>query len=66
MSVFVALTVGLVWWITAWAFGIKAFDAFLLTALIVVTAAAARIAKPFMDQLRRREPGDMARHGAEL
>ena len=34
------LTVGLVWWITAWAFGIKAFDAFLLTAALVVGAAA--------------------------
>jgi hypothetical protein len=66
MSILVALTVGLVWWITAWAFGIKAFDAFLLTAFIVVAAAAARIAKPFLDQLLRREPSDVARHGAEL
>ena len=31
VTVFVALVVGLVWWIAAWAFGIKAFDAFLLT-----------------------------------
>ena len=46
MSVYVALTVGLVWWITAWAFGIKAFDAFLLTVALVV-AAAARMIKPF-------------------
>ena len=38
MAVLVALTVGLVWWITAWAFGIKAFDAFLLTAALVVGA----------------------------
>ena len=43
MAVLVALTVGLVWWITAWAFGIKAFDAFLLTAVIVVCAAAFQI-----------------------
>jgi hypothetical protein len=67
MAVLVALTVGLVWWITAWAFGIKAFDAFLLTAFIVVAAAAAHMAKPFLDQMLRREPGDdAARHGAEL
>jgi hypothetical protein len=67
MSVLVALTVGLVWWITAWAFGIKAFDAFLLTAFIVVAAAAAHIAKPFLDQMLRREPDEAtARHGAEL
>ena len=52
MSVYVTLTVGLVWWITAWSFGIKAFDAFLLTvAMVVIAAAAARIVKPFMDQL---------------
>ena len=67
MSVLVALTVGLVWWITAWAFGIKAFDAFLLTAFIVVAAAAAHIAKPFLDKALRREPDEAAaRHGAEL
>ena len=40
MTVLIALLVGLVWWITAWAFGIKAFDAFLLTAAMVVGAAA--------------------------
>ena len=34
MAVLVALTIGLVWWITAWAFGIKSFDAFLLTAFL--------------------------------
>jgi hypothetical protein len=55
MSVYVTLVVGLVWWITAWAFGIKAFDAFLLTAIMVVVAAAARIVKPYMDQVLRRD-----------
>ena len=55
MSVLVALTVGLVWWITAWSFGIKAFDAFLLTAALVITAAAARIVKPFLDQALGRD-----------
>jgi hypothetical protein len=55
MSVYVTLVVGLVWWITAWAFGIKAFDAFLLTAGMVVVAATARIIKPFLDQLLRRD-----------
>jgi len=56
VSVLVALTVGLVFWITAWAFGIKAFDAFLVTVLLVVTAAAVRMISPFMKQLLRREP----------
>ncbi len=56
MVVMVALTVGLVWWITAWAFGIKAFDAFLLTAFLVVSAAAFQMLKPFLDQMLRRNP----------
>jgi uncharacterized integral membrane protein len=56
VSVLVALTVGLVFWISAWAFGIKAFDAFLVTALLVVSAAAVRMIMPFVRQLLRREP----------
>ena len=67
MSVLVALTVGLVWWITAWAFGIKAFDAFLLTAAMVVVAAAAHMVKPFVDQVLRapsRAPPSRARRRA--
>ena len=55
MSVIIALAVGLVWWICAWAFGIKAFDAFLLTAALVVGAAAYEIAKPFLDRMLGRE-----------
>jgi hypothetical protein len=55
MGVLVALTVGLVFWITAWAFGIKAFDAFLVTVALTVTAAAIRIVAPFVQQLRGRE-----------
>ena len=41
---------GLVCWISAWAFGIKSFDAFLLTVLLVVAAAAFVMVKPFVDQ----------------
>ena len=54
MVVLVTLTVGLVWWIVAWSFGIKAFDAFLLTAIVTVVAAAAHMAKPHLDQMRGR------------
>jgi hypothetical protein len=56
----VTLTVGLVWLITAWSFGIKAFDAFLLTVAAVVVAAGAHMAKPFIDQAlgRNTEPAD--------
>jgi hypothetical protein len=48
MVVLVALTIGLVWWVSAWALGVKSFDAFMLTALIVVIAAAWYVAKPFV------------------
>jgi hypothetical protein len=57
VSVLVTLTVGLVFWIAAWAFGMKAFDAFLVTAFLVVSAAAARAIGPFIKKLLRREPG---------
>ena len=50
-----AFAVGLVWWISAWAFGVKAFDAFLVTVFLVVAAAGFRIAKPFLDQALGRE-----------
>jgi hypothetical protein len=53
--VLVALTVGLVWWIAAWAFGIKAVDAFILTAFLVVGAAAYMLIKPFLDRMLGRE-----------
>jgi hypothetical protein len=55
VAVLVALAVGLVWWVAAWAFGIKAFDAFMLTVALVVSAAAARIAMPFVNQMLGRD-----------
>jgi hypothetical protein len=64
MAVLVALTVGLVWWICAWAFGVKAFDAFLVTAALVVGAAAFQIVKPFLDQMLGREVAEPEERGA--
>jgi hypothetical protein len=64
MAVIVALLVGLVWWITAWAFGIKAVDAFLLTAALVVGAAAFQMVKPFLDQMLGREVAEPEEQGA--
>ena len=64
MTVLVALTVGLVWWIAAWAFGIKAFDAFLLTAALVLGAAAFVITKPFIDRMLGREVAEPEEQGA--
>ena len=56
MIVLVTFTFGLVVWITAWAFGIKAFDAFLFTAVITVMAAGVRIALPFVEEITNRAP----------
>jgi len=39
VSVLVAFTVGMVWFIIAWSLGVKAFDAFMLTAFITLIAA---------------------------
>jgi hypothetical protein len=64
VGVLLALTVGLVFWITAWAFGIKAFDAFLVTAALTVGAATVRIAAPFVKQFMGREPAAQTELGA--
>jgi hypothetical protein len=55
MIVLVTFTIGLIWWLVAWSFGIKAFDAFMLTVLMTVGAAAYVMVKPFIDQLLGRE-----------
>ena len=64
MIVYVTLVIGLVWWIAAWAFGIKAFDAFLLTAAMVVGAAAYVMVKPFLDRMLGREAAPVEEDGA--
>jgi hypothetical protein len=56
--------VGLVWWIAAWAFGIKAFDAFMVTVFLVVVAAAYMMLRPFLDQLLGRESASLEEKGA--
>jgi hypothetical protein len=63
VTVYITLVVGLVWWITATAFGIKAFDAFLLTAAMVVGAAAYVIVKPFLDRMLGRETASIEEEG---
>ena len=64
MAVLVALLIGLVWWISAWAFGVKAFDAFLVTVALVVGAAAFMMVKPFVNQLLGRETPEPEEQGA--
>jgi len=56
MIVLCALTVGLVFWIVAWALGAKAFDAFLLTGLITLSAATVQIVMPFVTKLLKGDP----------
>jgi hypothetical protein len=51
LSVLVAFTVGLIFWIVAWSLGIKAFDAFLVTIVLTLLAATARIMTPFIQRL---------------
>jgi hypothetical protein len=51
MSVLVAFTVGMVWFIVAWSLGVKAFDAFMVTMLLTLIAATARIAMPTVQKI---------------
>jgi hypothetical protein len=60
--VLVTFTTGLVIWLVAWAFGIKAFDAFLFTGLITVLAAGAQIALPFVNQILKGTPVTPGKH----
>jgi hypothetical protein len=53
VSVLVAFTVGMVWFIVAWSLGVKAFDAFMLTAFITLVAATARIVTPTIQRILR-------------
>jgi uncharacterized integral membrane protein len=57
LIVLVAFTVGLVFWIVAWALGVKAFDAFLVTMLLTFGAAGVRLAQPHVERLLKGAPG---------
>jgi hypothetical protein len=50
MGIVVATTTGLVIWVVLWAIGGKAFDAFMITATIVVIAVAVRVAAPLLNR----------------
>ena len=53
MGVLLTLIAGLVVWVVLWAIGAKALDAFLLTLLMLVIAAAARLLLPYLPGNRR-------------
>ncbi len=46
MGVLLTLIAGLVVWIVLWAIGVKSFDAFLITMVMMIVAAAAHIVWP--------------------
>jgi hypothetical protein len=56
MATLVALTVGLVAWIVLWAIGAKPFDAFLVTLLILLPAAAWQIFSPGIKKMLGQTP----------
>lgn len=48
MGLILTTAVGLVLWVVLWAVGAKGFDAFMLTLLLVIVAATARMIFPFL------------------
>jgi len=48
MGLLVTTVVGLVLWVVLWAVGAKGFDAFMVTLLLIISAATARIIAPFL------------------
>lgn len=56
MQVLVVTLIGLVWWISAWAFGVKSFDAFMITIAMVLVSASVYIFKPYVDRMLGNSP----------
>ena len=54
MGLLIAAEIGLIFWIVAWSLGAKSIDAFLVTVLIFLIAAAGRV----IGQHRSRRRGD--------
>jgi hypothetical protein len=48
MGLVVATTFGLVVWLVLWALGIKAVDSFIITVLVVLLGATARMLAPYL------------------
>jgi uncharacterized membrane protein len=54
MGFVLTATFGFVVWIVLWSLGAKSFDAFMITTLILVLGATARIITPFLPGNRER------------
>ena len=53
MGVLLTLIAGLVVWIVLWAMGARAFDAIMITTIMLVIAAAVRLIVPYLPGNRR-------------
>ena len=53
MALLVATIVGLLTWIVLWSLGAKGFDAFMVTALILVIGATLHMLVPYLPGRRR-------------
>jgi hypothetical protein len=54
MPLVLATTTGLVLWLVLWSIGAKAIDAFMITTVIVLVGATARILAPYLPGNRDR------------
>jgi hypothetical protein len=54
MGVLLTLIAGLVVWVVLWAIGAKALDAFLITLVMLVVAAAVHLVLPYLPGNRRK------------
>jgi hypothetical protein len=48
MGLVLTVTGGMGVWIVLWALGVKSFDAFMITALVIVLGAAAKLLVPYL------------------
>lgn len=55
MGLALTTTAGICLWITLWATGAKAFDAFLIPLLMVLVAGTLRVVLPYLPGRRRQE-----------
>jgi Mn2+/Fe2+ NRAMP family transporter len=53
MGLLLTLIAGLVVWIVLWATGVKGFDAFMITILMLIVAGAAHVLMQFMPGRQR-------------
>lgn len=53
MGLLLTLIAGLVIWVVLWALGAKAFDAIMITVVMVVVAAAVHLLTPYLPGNRR-------------